>query len=124
MAKIYASTSSVINCVYTLSIARNGSDIVVTASGTIYGNGSSQNSSSDLYVHLCYNVSPANTTGTNAPTSRGDRFGDGYKIVNRPLNKDSIPKSGLTFSKSWTITDNAARTFSNCALFLSGSATD
>lgn len=127
MAKIYASTSSVINCVYTLSIARdsnNNSNIVITASGTIYGNGSSENDNSDLYVHLCYNVSPANTTGTGAPTNRGTRFGDGQKIVTRPLNKNSIPKSGLTFSKSWTITDNAARTFSNCALFLSGSATN
>ena len=124
MAKIYASTSSVINCEYTLSIARSGSDIIITASGTIYGNGSSQNDSSDLYVHLCYGVSPANTTGTGAPTNRGTRFGDGQKIVTRPLNKNSIPKSGLTFNVSWTITDNAARTFSNCALFLSGSATN
>lgn len=124
MAKIYASTSSVINCEYTLSIARSGSDIIITASGTIYGNGSSQNDSSDLYVHLCYGVSPANTTGTGAPTNRGTRFGDGQKIVTRPLNKNSIPKSGLTFSNSWTITDNAAKTYSNCALFLSGSATD
>lgn len=127
MAKIYASTSSVINCVYTLSIARdsnNNSNIVITASGTIYGNGSSQNSSSDLYAHLCYNVSPANTTGTGAPTSRGTRFGDGQEIVHRPLNKTSIPESGKAFSVSWTVTNNAAKTFSNCALFLSGSATD
>lgn len=127
MAKIYASTSSTINCVYTLSIARdsnNNSNIVITASGTIYGNGSSQNDSSDLYVHLCYNVSPANTTGTDAPTSRGTRFGNGQEIVHRPLNKNSIPKSGKTFNVSWTITDNAARTFSNCALFLSGSETN
>jgi len=77
MAKIYASTSSVINCEYTLSIARSGSDIIITASGTIYGNGKSENDSSDLYVHLCYGVSPANTTGTGAPTDRGTRFGDG-----------------------------------------------
>ncbi len=124
MAKIYASTSSVINCEYTLSIARSGSDIIITASGTIYGNGKSENDSSDLYVHLCYGVSPANTTGTGAPTDRGTRFGDGQKIATRPLNKNSIPKSGLTFNVSWTITDNAAKTFSNCALFLSGSATN
>lgn len=125
MATIYAYSSNSIYCTYSLSISRSGSTITVSASGTIYGNGSSVDTNNSLYAHLRYNVSPANTSGTTTYVSNyGSSFGNGVKIVSAPLNKSSIPTSGKTFSVSWTITNNAAVTYSNCALFLSKSSTD
>ena len=125
MATIYAYSSNSIYCTYSLSISRSGSTITVSASGTIYGNGSSADTNNSLYAHLRYNVSPANTSGTTTYVSNyGSSFGNGVKIVSAPLNKSSIPTSGKTFSASWTITNNAAVTYSNCALFLSKSSTD
>ena len=125
MATIYAYSSNNIYCTYSLSISRSGSTITVSASGTIYGNGSSADLNNSLYAHLRYNVSPANTSGTTTYVSNyGSSFGNGVNIVSAPLNKSSIPTSGKTFSASWTITNNAAVTYSNCALFLSKSSTD
>ena len=100
----------------------SGSTITITASGTITGNGSSSNASNNLYAHVCYNVSPANTSGTTTYVSSYGTSLGGKLIVSAPLNKTSIPTSGKTFSVSWTITDNTARTFENCALFLSSSS--
>lgn len=122
MPKIYAYSSNSIYCNYTLDISRSGSTITITASGTITGNGSSSNASNNLYAHVCYNVSPANTSGTTTYVSSYGTSLGGKLIVSAPLNKTSIPTSGKTFSVSWTITDNTARTFENCALFLSSSS--
>ena len=124
MATIYAYSSDYIYCTYSLSISRNGSTITVKASGTIYGNGSSTDSGNNLYAHLRYNVSPANTSNTTTYVSDyGSSFGNGVKIVSAPLNGSSIPPSGKTFSASWTITNNEAVTYNNCALFLSKTST-
>ena len=46
MATIYAYSSNSIYCTYTLNAARSGSTVTITASGTIYGNGSSLDSGS------------------------------------------------------------------------------
>lgn len=125
MATIYAYSSNNIYCTYSLSISRSGSTITVKASGTIYGNGSSADTNNSLYAHLRYNVSPTNTGGTTTyVSSYGNSFGNGVKIVSAPLNKNSIPTSGKAFNVSWTITNNAEVTYSNCALFLSKSSTD
>lgn len=122
---IYASSSNHITCSYSLNIARSGSKITLTAAGTIYGNGSSKDSDGVLYAHICYNVSPANTTSKSATvTSYGTRIGTGVKIVSAPLNGSTIPTSGKKFSASWTITSNEAKTYNNCALFISSSSTD
>lgn len=63
MATIYAYSSNNIHCTYTLSAARSGSTVTITASGTIYGNGSSQDATSGqkLYAQLRYGVSPSQT---------------------------------------------------------------
>ena len=125
MATIYAYSSNSIYCTYSLSISRNGSNVTVTASGTIYGNGSSADKVNDLYVHFRYGVSPENT---NSPTtyvsSYGNQIGSGVKIVSRPLNSSSIPTSGKSFTASWNIISNDAITYNNCALFFSKSSTD
>lgn len=125
MATIYAYSSNSIRCTYSLSISRNGSNVTVTASGTIYGNGSSADNVNDLYAHFRYGVSPENT---NSPTtyvsSYGNQIGNGVKIVSRPLNGNSIPTSGKSFTVSWNVISNDAITYNNCALFFSKSSTD
>lgn len=121
--EIWSYGSNSISCVYTISMKRSGSTVTVTASGTIYGNGSSQDNSHDLYAHVAYNVSPANQTGTTTYSSSfGGTFGTGVKIVPKPLNSSSIPKSGKSFTASWSFTNNAAVSYSNCALFLTKSS--
>jgi hypothetical protein len=124
MPTIYSYTSNNITCTYTLSMSRSGSTITIKATGTIYGNGSSSDSNSDLYAHVCYNVSPANTgTGTTYVSSYGTKVGTGVKVVSKPLNSSSIPTGGKSFTATWTISDHpAALTYSNCALFLSNSS--
>lgn len=124
MAEIWSYGSNYISCNYTLSISRSGSTITIKASGTIYGNGSSADSSHNLYAHVCYNVSPANTSGTTTYVSSYGTSLGGKLIVSKPLNKTSIPESGKSFNVSWTISNNNAVTYSNCALFLSKSSTD
>nr|DAH40308.1 MAG TPA: hypothetical protein [Caudoviricetes sp.] len=125
MATIYAYSSNSIYCTYSLSISRNGNNVTVTASGTIYGNGSSADNVNDLYAHFRYGVSPENT---NSPTtyvsSYGNQIGSGVKIVSRPLNSSSIPTSGKSFTASWNVISNDAITYNNCALFFSKSSTD
>ena len=124
MATIYAYSSNSIYCTYSLSMTRSGSNVTVRAWGTIYGNGSSADSSgNNLYAHVCYNVSPANTgTATTYVSSYGTMVGTGKQVVGSPLNKSSIPTGGKAFDVSWTWANNAAISYSNCALFFSKSA--
>lgn len=122
MATIYAYSVNNIRCDYSLYISRDGSTTTVRVIGTIYGNGSSKDSSNNLYAHLRYNVSPANTGNTTTyVSSYGSPFGNGVKIVDAPLDGSSIPKSGATFDVSWTIPNDETITYENCALFLSKS---
>ena len=122
MPTIYAYSSNNIYCTYTLTATRSGTNIVFTASGTIYGNGSSSNSSNSLYAHVCYGVSPSNTsTVTEYVDDYGTSLG-GKLIVSAPLNSSSIPESGKSFNVSWTVANGAATSYSNCALFLSSSS--
>lgn len=122
MATIYSYSSNSIYCTYSLSISRSGSNVTVTAQGTIYGNGSSSDSNNNLYAHVYYNVSPANTSGaTTYVSSYGTSLGAGVLIVSKPLNKTSIPTSGKSFKASWTFTNNNSVNLNNCALFLSKS---
>lgn len=126
MATIYAYSSNYITCSYSLSLTRSGSNITLRAWGTIYGNGSSADSSRNLYAHVLYNVSPANTgSATTYVSSYGSRssIGNGKLIVSGCIAAN-IPKSGKSFDVSWTWSNNAAVTLSNCALFLSKSETD
>ena len=121
--EIWSYGSNSISCVYTISMARSGSTVTVTAAGTIYGNGSSADNSNDLYAHVAYNVSPANQTGVSTYASAfGGTFGAGKLVVSKPLNKSSIPTSGKAFSVSWSFTNNDAVSYSNCALFLTKSS--
>ena len=125
MATIYAYSSNSIYCTYSLSISRNGSNVTITASGTIYGNGSSADNVHDLYAHFRYGVSPANTSNsTTYVSSYGNQIGSGVKVVSRPLNSNSIPTSGKSFTVSWNVISNDAITYNNCALFFSKSSTD
>lgn len=127
MATIYAYSSNSIYCTYSLSISRNGSKVTVTASGTIYGNGSSADTNHDLYAHFRYGVDPANTNSATTyvkTNGYGNQIGEGVKIVSRPLNSSSIPTSGKSFTASWSITTNDKVEYKNCALFLSKSSTD
>ena len=122
MVRIYAYSVNNIWCDYSLYISRDGSTTTVRVIGTIYGNGSSKDSSNNLYAHLRYNVSPANTGNTTTyVSSYGSPFGNGVKIVDAPLDGSSIPKSGATFDVSWTIPNDETITYENCALFLSKS---
>ena len=122
--EIWSYGSNSISCKYTISMARSGSTVTVTAEGTIYGNGSSSDSSRDLYAHVAYNVSPVNQTGTSTYASTfGGTFGAGKLVVSKPLNKTTIPTSGKTFKVSWSFTNNAAVSYSSCALFLTKSST-
>ena len=122
MATIYAYSVNNIRCDYSLYISRDGSTTTVRVIGTIYGNGSSKDSYNNLYAHLRYNVSPANTGNTTTyVSSYGSPFGNGVKIVDAPLDGSSIPKSGATFDVSWTIPNDETITYENCALFLSKS---
>ena len=126
MATIYAYSSNYITCSYSLSLTRSGSNITLRAWGTIYGNGSSADSGRNLYAHVLYNVSPANTgSATTYVSSYGSRspIGNGKLIVSG-CTAGNIPKSGKSFDVSWTWSNNAAVTLSNCALFLSKSETD
>lgn len=122
--EIWSYGSNSISCVYTISMTRSGSTVTVTAEGTIYGNGSSSDSARDLYAHVAYNVSPFNQTSvTTYANTFGGTFGAGKLVVSRPLNKTSIPTSGKTFKVSWSFTNNAAVSYSSCALFLTKSST-
>lgn len=122
MATIYAYSVNNISCNYSLYISRDGDTTTVRVIGTIYGNGTSLDSNNNLYAHLRYNVSPANTGNpTTYVESYGVPFGNGVRIVEAPLNGSSIPKSGVTFDKSWTIPNDGTITYENCALFLSKS---
>lgn len=124
MPTIYAYSSNNIYCTYTLTATRDDASITFTASGKIYGNGSSSNSNNSLYAHVCYSVSPANTSSeTTYVSSYGTSLG-GKLIVSSPLNSSSIPTSGKSFSVSWTVSNGAAASYSNCALFLSSSSSD
>lgn len=122
MATIYAYSVNNISCNYSLYISRDGDTTTVRVIGTIYGNGTSLDSYNNLYAHLRYNVSPANTGNpTTYVESYGVPFGNGVRIVEAPLDGTSIPKSGVTFDKSWTIPNDGTITYENCALFLSKS---
>lgn len=125
MATIYSYSSNSVYCNYTLSISRSGEKITLTAKGTLYGSSGSSDSNRNLYAHLCYNVSPSNSDGnaTTYVSSYGTTLG-GKIIVEKPLNSSRIPSSGKEFSVSWTIENNSAITYNNCALFLSKSASD
>lgn len=120
---IYAYSSNSVRCSYDITINRNGNDVIITASGTLYGSSGSSNSSNNLYAHVCYGVEKANTgTVTRHVESWGTRIGTGVLIVSAPLNVTSIPTTGKAFSASWTINHPDAMNLSNVSLFLSSSA--
>lgn len=123
MPTIYSYSSNSIKCTYSLSLTRSGSTVKLTASGTIYGNGSSKDSDGQLYAFVQYGVSPSNTSSaTTYVSSYGTSIGAGKLIVDSPLNSTTIPTSGKNFSVSWSWTNNNAVSLSNCSLFLSKSS--
>lgn len=109
MATIYAYSSNSIYCTYTLNAARSGSTVTITASGTIYGNGSSSDSGSGqaLYAQLRYGVDPSQTY-TN-PTKNGTgttTYVSSYGTLLENL-------SGWTWTSSTTVTGYSGSTNSS-----------
>lgn len=147
MAKIYAYTSNNIYCEYTMSIARSGTTVTLTVSGTIYGNGSSSDSTSGqaLYVQVRTGVSPTNTSGTTTYVSdygtllswSSTTTVTGYTGTNSncmiasnttsnnlpPLNKTGFPTSGRAFTVTYTTTNGGAVSLDDVALFIFKSKT-
>lgn len=147
MATIYAYTSNNNHLEYTVTMTRSGNTITIKVDGTLYGNGSSADStsSSKLYAQLRYNVSPANTTGTSTyVTNYGTLLSwtsstvvDGYTGTNAncmiasnttsdnlpPLTATGFPKAGRHFTITYTSSNGAAVSYSNVALFLFKSQT-
>ena len=147
MAKIYAYTSNNIYCEYTMSIARSGTTVTLTVSGTIYGNGSSSDSTSGqaLYVQVRTGVSPTNTSGTTTYVSNygtllswsSTTTVTGYTGTNSncmiasnttsnnlpPLNKTGFPTSGRAFTVTYTTTNGGAVSLDDVALFIFKSKT-
>lgn len=142
MADIYAYTSNTIYCNYTMSIARSGTTVTLTVSGTIYGNGSSSDTTSGqaLYVQVRTGVSPTNTSGTTTYVSNYGTLLNwsstttvtGYTGTNSncmiasnttsnnlpPLNKTGFPTSGRAFTVTYTTTNGAAVSLDDVALFI------
>ena len=147
MADIYAYTSNNIHCNYTMSIARSGTTVTLTVSGTIYGNGSSSDTTSGqaLYVQVRTGVSPTNTSGTTTyVSSYGTLLSwtsttsvTGYTGTNSncmiasnttsnnlpPLNATGFPTSGRAFTITYTTTNGAAVSLDDVALFIFKSKT-
>ena len=128
---IWPYNSNVMKMTYSLSTKRSGSNVIITASGTIYGNDSASNKSNALYAHLRYGVSPVNTTAATSDTSStyvsnyGTAVASAVKLYDVGyLVYTNFPKSGKEFSVSWTVSSGAAVSYSNVAFFLSSSATD
>lgn len=128
---IWPYNSNVMKMTYSLSTKRSGSNVIITASGTIYGNGSASNKSNALYAHLRYGVSPSNTTAATGDTSStyvsdyGTAVASAVKLYDVGyLVSSNFPESGKAFSVSWTVSSGAAVSYSNVAFFLSSSATD
>ena len=147
MADIYAYTSNNIHCNYTMSLSRSGTTVTLTVSGTIYGNGSSSDSTSGqaLYVQVRTGVSPTNTSGTTTyVSSYGTLLSwssttsvTGYTGTNSncmiasnttsnnlpPLNATGFPTSGRAFTITYTTTNGAAVSLDDVALFIFKSKT-
>lgn len=72
MATIYSYNSNNRWCTYTLTMARSGSTVTITASGSIYTNNTSGgDSSGTIYAQLRYGVSPAQTASNPAKNATG-----------------------------------------------------
>lgn len=151
-ATIYSYNSNNRYCTYTLSMARSGSTVTITASGSIYTkNTSGGDGSGSVYAQLRRNVSPAQTEdnpakGSTAAKTKVTNYGtlltqDGWSInvsvthagstitnttglvMTKPVDSSSSPRNPYNFTIKWTKTTNDAVSLSNVALFFSKNQT-